>query len=43
MVHIRTALRELGVSRRHLSAAEKARLDEEGFLPLPGILSAGQL
>jgi hypothetical protein len=43
MVDIGTALHELGVSRRHLSAAEKARLDEDGFLPLPGILSAGQL
>jgi phytanoyl-CoA dioxygenase PhyH len=43
MVDIGTALRELGVSPRHLSAAEKARLDEDGFLPLPGLLSAGQL
>lgn len=40
---IGTALRELGVSPWHLSAAETARLDEDGFLPLPGILSAGQL
>lgn len=40
---IGTALRDLGVSARHLSAAEQARLDEDGFLPLPGILSAGPL
>lgn len=38
-----TALRELGVSTGQLTAAERARLDEDGFLPLPGILSAGQL
>ena len=38
-----TALRELGVSAGLLTAAERARLDEDGFLPLPGILSAGQL
>ncbi len=43
MMDIATALRDLGVSARHLTAAEKARLDEDGFLPLPGILSAGQL
>jgi Phytanoyl-CoA dioxygenase (PhyH) len=42
-VDIGTALRELGVSPGHLSAAEEARLDEDGFLPLPGILPAGQL
>jgi ectoine hydroxylase-related dioxygenase (phytanoyl-CoA dioxygenase family) len=40
---IGTALRELGVSAGQLTSAEKARLDEDGFLPLPGILSAGQL
>ena len=40
---IGTALRELGVSSQQLSAAEKAQLDGEGFLPLPGVLSAGQL
>jgi ectoine hydroxylase-related dioxygenase (phytanoyl-CoA dioxygenase family) len=40
---IGTALRELGVSAGQLTLAEKARLDEDGFLPLPGILSAGQL
>jgi hypothetical protein len=43
MVDIGTALRDLGVSPRHLSAAEQARLDQDGFLPLPGILSAGPL
>ena len=40
---IATALRDLGVSGRELTAAEKARLDEDGFLPLPGILDAGRL
>jgi ectoine hydroxylase-related dioxygenase (phytanoyl-CoA dioxygenase family) len=38
-----TALRELGVADGLLTAAERARLDEDGFLPLPGILSDGQL
>lgn len=38
-----TALRELGVADGQLTAAERARLDEDGFLPLPGILSAQQL
>ena len=38
---IGTALRALGVSPQQLSAAEKAQLDRDGFLPLPGILSAG--
>jgi ectoine hydroxylase-related dioxygenase (phytanoyl-CoA dioxygenase family) len=38
-----TALRELGVTAGLLTAAERARLDEDGFLPLPGILSAQQL
>jgi ectoine hydroxylase-related dioxygenase (phytanoyl-CoA dioxygenase family) len=38
-----TALRELGVTAGVLTAAERARLDEDGFLPLPGILSAAQL
>jgi hypothetical protein len=40
---IKTALRDLGVSAQELSIDEQARLDEDGFLPLPGILSAGQL
>jgi ectoine hydroxylase-related dioxygenase (phytanoyl-CoA dioxygenase family) len=38
-----TALRELGVTAGVLTAAERARLDEDGFLPLPGILSPAQL
>jgi ectoine hydroxylase-related dioxygenase (phytanoyl-CoA dioxygenase family) len=38
-----TALRELGVTAGLLTAAERARLDEDGFLPLPGTLSAQQL
>jgi ectoine hydroxylase-related dioxygenase (phytanoyl-CoA dioxygenase family) len=38
-----TALRELGVAGGLLTAAERARLDEDGFLPLPGILSDEQL
>jgi ectoine hydroxylase-related dioxygenase (phytanoyl-CoA dioxygenase family) len=38
-----TALRELGATAGVLAAAERARLDEDGFLPLPGILSAAQL
>jgi ectoine hydroxylase-related dioxygenase (phytanoyl-CoA dioxygenase family) len=40
---ITTALRELGVTDGVLTAAEKRRLDEDGFLPLPGILSGDQL
>jgi ectoine hydroxylase-related dioxygenase (phytanoyl-CoA dioxygenase family) len=38
-----TALRELGATARLLTAAERARLDEDGFLPLPGVLTAAQL
>jgi len=38
-----TALRELGVTAGVLTAAERARLDEDGFLPPPGILSPAQL
>ncbi len=37
------ALRDLGVRAGLLTAAERARLDQDGFLPLPGILSAAQL
>jgi ectoine hydroxylase-related dioxygenase (phytanoyl-CoA dioxygenase family) len=40
---IATALRELGVSAGQLTGPDKARLDRDGFLPLPGILDAGQL
>jgi ectoine hydroxylase-related dioxygenase (phytanoyl-CoA dioxygenase family) len=38
-----TALRALGVRPGQLTAAERTQLDEDGFLPLPGILSASQL
>lgn len=38
-----TALRELGVADGLLTAAERAQLDADGFLPLPGVLSAAQL
>jgi ectoine hydroxylase-related dioxygenase (phytanoyl-CoA dioxygenase family) len=38
-----TALRELGVSAGQLTAAERAQLDNDGFLPLPGILTDWQL
>jgi len=37
------ALRELGVTEGTLTRDEKARLDADGFLPLPGILTAQQL
>src|SRR5215813_8950783 len=40
---IETALRELGVSAGQLTKPDRARLDRDGFLPLPGILGAGQL
>jgi len=38
-----TALRELGVADGLLTAAERAQLDADGFLALPGVLSAAQL
>jgi len=38
-----TALRELGVADGLLTAAERAQLDADGFVPLPGVLSAAQL
>jgi ectoine hydroxylase-related dioxygenase (phytanoyl-CoA dioxygenase family) len=38
-----TALRELGVTAGQLTAAQRAQLDEDGYLPLPGILTASQL
>jgi ectoine hydroxylase-related dioxygenase (phytanoyl-CoA dioxygenase family) len=37
------ALRELGVTAGLLTAAERARLDADGFLPLPAILPQQQL
>jgi ectoine hydroxylase-related dioxygenase (phytanoyl-CoA dioxygenase family) len=40
---ISTAARDLGVSGQELTEAELTRLDEDGFLPLPGILDARQL
>lgn len=39
---MRTALSQLGVTDATLSADEKRRLDERGFLPLPGLLSTAQ-
>ena len=38
-MEMREALRELGVRDDTLSREEKGRLDRDGFLPLPGILS----
>ena len=40
---IATALSDLGVSAGQLTRADKERLDEDGFLPLPGILDAERL
>ncbi len=37
------AMREFGVAENTLSDDEKARLDRDGFLPLPGILTEAQL
>ena len=37
------ALHALGVRDTTLTPEEKAKLDEEGYLPLPGILSAAQV
>lgn len=37
------ALAELGVTAGLLTGSERARLDADGYLPLPGILSARQL
>jgi ectoine hydroxylase-related dioxygenase (phytanoyl-CoA dioxygenase family) len=38
-----TALGELGVGEGTLAAAERERLDRDGFLPLPGILTADEV
>src|SRR6201987_5307013 len=38
-----TALRELGVTAGQLTPADRAQLDEDGFLPLPGVLTDRQL
>ena len=40
---IQDALAQLGVRDDSLKADEKNRLDRDGFLPLPGILSADQI
>src|SRR6266700_3410989 len=38
-----TALAELGVTEATLDADTSERLDRDGYAPLPGVLSAGQL
>ena len=43
MMDIQTALHTLGVREDTLSAAEKSSLDENGYLPLPGILTPAQV
>ncbi len=43
MMDIQTALHTLGVREDTLSADEKRSLDEEGYLPLPGILTPEQV
>ena len=40
---IGTALSDLGVCPGQLTGTDRARLDKDGFLPLPGILDDGQL
>jgi ectoine hydroxylase-related dioxygenase (phytanoyl-CoA dioxygenase family) len=40
---IQEALRSLGVNENILTAEEKEKLDRDGFLPLPAILSAKQV
>jgi ectoine hydroxylase-related dioxygenase (phytanoyl-CoA dioxygenase family) len=40
---MQTALRELGATDDVLTPAEKDQLDRDGFLPLPGILSAEEV
>jgi ectoine hydroxylase-related dioxygenase (phytanoyl-CoA dioxygenase family) len=42
-VDITTALTELGVTSGDLTDKERARLDEDGFVPLEGMLDAGRL
>lgn len=42
-MNIREALETLGVNSDTLSTAEKEQLDRDGYLPLPGILSAMQV
>jgi hypothetical protein len=38
-----TALTELGVTERTVDAATKERLDRDGYAPLYGVLTAGQV
>jgi ectoine hydroxylase-related dioxygenase (phytanoyl-CoA dioxygenase family) len=38
-----TALAELGVTERTVDAATKEQLDRDGYAPLPGVLTAGQV
>src|SRR5262245_26469257 len=42
-MQLREALTALGVTDQTLSQAEKDRLDRDGYLPLPDILSAAQI
>ena len=42
-MHVREALTALGVTEQSLSREEKDKLDRDGYLPLPNILSADQL
>ena len=38
-----TVLAELGVTEATLDAGTREQLDRDGYAPLPGVLSAGQL
>ena len=42
-MQLREALTSLGVTEQTLNQAEKDKLDQDGFLPLPNILSAQQI
>ena len=42
-MRLREALTALGVTARALSQAEKDKLDRDGYLPLPNILSAEKI
>jgi len=42
LMNMQTALRAFGVSDDTLTAADKQQLDEQGYLPLPGLLSTAQ-
>ena len=41
-MNMQTALASFGVTDSTLSADEKRQLDEQGFLPLPSVLSTAQ-